>query len=82
MSAFYALGNRRPTHEDLIPLVRRVYDAYGPDRLMWASDAPPALIEESYEDQISLMRDRIDFLSDTDRDKIMRDTAERVIFFQ
>jgi predicted TIM-barrel fold metal-dependent hydrolase len=49
---------------------------------MWASDAPPALIEESYEDQITLVRDRIDFLSDSDRDKLMRDTAERVIFFQ
>ena len=59
-----------------------MYDAFGPDRLMWASDAPPALIEETYGEQISLVRDRIDFLSGSDRDKLMRDTAERVIFFQ
>jgi predicted TIM-barrel fold metal-dependent hydrolase len=82
VSAFYALGSQKPSHEDLVPLIRRVYDAYGPDRLMWASDAPPALIEESYEDQISLVRDRVNFLSDSDRDKLMRDTAERVIFFR
>jgi len=82
VSAFYALGNERRTHEDLIPFIRRVYDAYGPDRLMWASDAPPALITESYEEQISLVRDRIDFLSGSDRDKLMRETAERIIFFQ
>ena len=59
-----------------------MYDAYGPDRLMWASDAPPALIEETYEEQISLVRDRLDFLSDSDRERMMRTTAERVIFFQ
>jgi predicted TIM-barrel fold metal-dependent hydrolase len=82
VSAFYALGNNKPTHEDLVPLIRRVYDAFGPDRLMWASDAPPALLTESYEEQITLVRDRVDFLSDSDRDKVMRDTAERVIFFQ
>lgn len=82
VSAFYALGQQKHTHGDLIPLIRRVYDAFGPDRLMWASDAPPALIDETYEEQISLVRDRIDFFSDTDREKIMRETAERVIFFR
>ena len=49
---------------------------------MWASDAPPALIDETYEEQISLVRDRIEFLSDADREKIMRETAERVIFYR
>ena len=82
VSAFYALGREPHTHGDLIPFIRRVYDAYGPDRLMWASDAPPALIEETYEEQISLVRDRLDFLSDSDRERMMRTTAERVIFFQ
>lgn len=82
VSAFYALGSDRPGHADLVPLIRRVYDAFGPDRLMWASDAPPSLITETYEDQISLVRDRVDFLTDADRDKLMRDTAARVIFFE
>ena len=81
VSAFYALGADRHIHKDLIPLIRRVYDAYGADRLMWASDSPPALIDESYWDQITLVRDRIDFFSASDREKIMRETAERVIFF-
>ena len=82
VSAFYALGREPHTHSDLIPLIRRVFDAYGPDRLMWASDSPPALIGETYEEQITLVRDRLDFLADSDREKLMRTTAERVIFFR
>ena len=82
VSAFYALGSKQPPHHDLIPLIKQVYDSYGPDRLMWASDAPPALMDESYEDQISVVRDHINFISQSDKEKLMRTTAERIFFFR
>jgi predicted TIM-barrel fold metal-dependent hydrolase len=82
VSAFYALGNKKPPHLDLLPLIKQVYNSYGSDRLMWASDAPPALIGETYEDQISLIRDHIDFISERDKEKLMRTTAERIFFFK
>ncbi len=82
VSAFYALGKAEPPHDDLIPMIRRLYDAFGADRLMWASDCPYQVANETYEDSISLVRDRLDFLSDRERDMILGATAERVFFYR
>ena len=49
---------------------------------MWASDCPFQVVDEVYEDSISLVRDKLDFLSDEDKDQILRGTAESVYFFQ
>jgi len=82
VSAFYALGKKKPPYSDLMPLVRRVYDAFGPKRLMWASDSPYQLVgEHSYKASISLVRDKLDFLSKADREWLLRKTAEAVYFF-
>jgi predicted TIM-barrel fold metal-dependent hydrolase len=80
VSAFYALGLKRPPHADLAELIRRLCEAYGPERLLWGSDCPFQLVEESYEDSISLVRDRLDFLSPEDRQWILRRTAETLFF--
>ncbi len=80
-SAFYALGRKQPPYEDLTPMIRRVVDAYGPSRLMWASDCPYQVQgEHSYEASIALIRDQIGFLSDDDREWMLRGTAEKVFF--
>ncbi|MBZ5516766.1 MAG: amidohydrolase [Acidobacteriia bacterium] len=80
VSAFYAPGARKPPHLDLAPLIKHVYEAYGPKRLMWGSDSPFQLINETYEDSISLVRDRLSFLSHDDRDWMLRRTAEEFFF--
>ena len=80
ISAFYALGEKKPPHLDLIPLIRRVYDSFGPKRMMWASDCPFQLDKESYEDSISLVRDRLEFLTPGDKNWILRGTAEELFF--
>jgi predicted TIM-barrel fold metal-dependent hydrolase len=80
VSAFYALGTGRPPHGDLAPLIERVYDAFGPRRLMWGSDWPFQVARDSYEDSISLVRDRLDFLSGEDREWLLRKTAEQMFF--
>jgi len=82
VSAFYALGAKRPPHDDLAPLIRRVCDAFGPDRLMWATDCPYQVMDETYADSLGLIRDRLDFLSASDRQAMLRGTAERVFFAQ
>ena len=80
-SAFYALGNKTPPYDDLVPMIRRVVDAFSPQRLMWASDCPYQVQGvHSYEASISLIRDRADFLSDVDRKWMLCDTADRVFF--
>ena len=44
-------------------------------------DAVQLTGENTYHDSISLVRDRIDFLSEGDRDWLLRKTAEKVYFF-
>ena len=80
ISAFYALGEKKPPHLDLIPLIHRVYDSFGPKRMMWASDCPFQTVDESYENSISLVRDRLDFASAADKEWILRRTAEETFF--
>ena len=82
VSAFYALGKKRPPHLELAPLIERVVEAFGATRLMWASDSPYQLQgENNYKASIELIRDRLDFLNDEDRQWLLRKTAEQVYFF-
>jgi predicted TIM-barrel fold metal-dependent hydrolase len=82
VSAYYALGKKKPPHADLIPMIKQVYEAFGPKRMMWASDCPYQIQgENNYAASIALIRDRIDFLSKSDREWILRKTAESVFFF-
>lgn len=83
VSAFYALGQKAAPYTDLGPMIRALRDAFGAERLMWGSDCPYQVQKgHRYEDSIALIRDpeRLDFLSDSDRDEILRGTAERVFF--
>jgi len=80
-SAFYALGKKSPPYHDLVPMIRRVSDAFGPERLMWASDCPFQVQGiHNYEASLALIRDKIDFFSEEDRAWLLRRTAERVFF--
>lgn len=80
-SAFYALGAKKAPYTDLGPLIRRVRDAYGPQRVMWASDCPFQVDPgHNYHDSIALIRDRLDFLSEQDKAWMLRGTAEKVFF--
>ena len=80
-SAFYALGKKSPPYKDLEGMIRKVVDAYGPERLMWASDCPYQVQgKHTYEASIALIRDHLDFLSDSDKQQMLRGTAERLFF--
>lgn len=80
-SAFYALGAKKAPYLDMGPLIRRVRDAFGPQRVMWASDCPFQVDPgHNYHDSIALIRDRLDFLSDSDKAWMLRGTAEKVFF--
>jgi predicted TIM-barrel fold metal-dependent hydrolase len=81
LSAYYALGAKKPPYDDLAPLIRRLRDAFGADRLMWATDCPYQLAPgQGYAPSVELVRDRLDFLSPAERAAILRDTATRIFF--
>jgi len=80
-SAFYALGKKKAPYTDLLPMIRQVVDAYSPKRLMWASDCPFQVEGgHTYASSIELIRDRADFLSASDKEEMLRGTAERLFF--
>ncbi|MEO7319446.1 MAG: amidohydrolase family protein [Chthoniobacteraceae bacterium] len=80
-SAFYALGKKKAPYTDLAPMVRRLRDTFGAPRLMWASDCPFQVQEgHTYENSITLIRDRLDFLTAEDKQWMLRKTAEKVFF--
>lgn len=80
VSAFYAFGAKRPPHTELLPMIGALIAAYGSERLMWASDAPYQIVNESYEDGLSLVRDLLE-VSDEQREDLLWRTAERVLFW-
>ncbi|MBX3437953.1 MAG: amidohydrolase [Planctomycetaceae bacterium] len=81
VSAFYALGRKQPPYDELVPMIRRLYDAYGPERLMWASDSPYQMGgKNTYADSLAFIRDRVDFLTPADKQWLLRKTAARVYF--
>lgn len=80
VSAFYALGRKRPPHDELLPLLGRVYEAFGARRLMWASDCPFQMQDESYEDGLALVRDRFGYKSEDDRAWVLARTAGETFF--
>ncbi|MSU70441.1 MAG: amidohydrolase [Opitutaceae bacterium] len=81
VSAFYALGKRRYPYLDLVTLVRRVVTAFGPERLMWASDAPGQLLGgHTYAGSVEFVTRRLEFLSRADSEWLLRKTAARLFF--
>lgn len=80
-SAFYALGRKKAPYSDLGPMIRKLRDAYGARRLMWASDCPYQVDPgHTYADSIKLIREGLPFLTESDRGWMLRQTAEKVFF--
>ena len=83
VGAFYALGKKQAPYTDLAPVIRKVVAAFGPQRCMWESDSPFQVQEEhTYRASIDLVRNRLNFLSDDDKDWLLRRTAENFFFAQ
>ena len=76
VSAYYALGKKEAPYLDLLPMIRRLLDSFGPERLMWASDCPYQVQGgHEYAASVELIERRLDFISEEDRGLILRDTA-------
>jgi predicted TIM-barrel fold metal-dependent hydrolase len=81
VGAFYALGKKKPPYTDLAALIKKVVKAFGPERCMWESDCPFQVQgDHTYKAGIDLVRKGLDFLSDDDKDWILRKTAEKFFF--
>jgi len=84
LGPFQALGDGKAPYLDLLPLIERVVDAFGPERVMWESDSGgPIVMPDPHNDfaaSIALIRDHADFLSPSDKEQILVKTAEDFFF--
>lgn len=58
--------------------VKRLYDSFGPQRLMWATDWPIVEGHSTYARALSVVRDDMPFLNADDKQWILSKTIERV----
>ncbi len=80
LGAFYALGAKKPPYTDLGPLIRKVIGAFGVERCMWESDCPFQVEDHKYADSIELIGKRLDFLDASEKEWLLRRTAETFFF--
>ena len=59
-------------------LVKRLYDTFGPRRLMWATDWPIAKERASYAQRLTVVRDDMQFLNADDKRWMLSKTIEQV----
>jgi L-fuconolactonase len=58
--------------------VKRLYDAFGPQRLMWGTDWPIVEAYCGYAKALAMVRDEMKFLNDEDKSWMLSRTVERV----
>ena len=80
LSAYYALGEKAAPYQDLLPMIKSCIDAYGVERLMWASDGPFQVVDgHEYAPSFNLIQEAA-VLSDGDKEWLLRRTAKRVFY--
>ena len=63
---------------DAQTLVKRLYDTFGPHRLMWATDWPIAKERATYRQRLTVVRNEMTFLNADDKEWMLSKTVERV----
>jgi predicted TIM-barrel fold metal-dependent hydrolase len=62
-------------YSSIPPYIRMAYDAFGPRRIMWASDWPPVRQREGYRNALNYTRDQLTWCSEEDLGWIFGRTA-------
>jgi len=64
---------------DMAPSIRKLYDAYGPQRCHWGTDVTNSFAKASYRQRVTHFTEELPFLSEDDKDWIMgRAIVERL----
>ncbi|MDP6777291.1 MAG: amidohydrolase family protein [Candidatus Latescibacteria bacterium] len=82
ISGTWAVSQEEYPYRDTHATVRRIYDTFGPQRLMWGTDWPLVEGKCGYTGALDLVRKELDFLTDEDREWILGKTVLRLWPFQ
>ncbi len=64
---------------DAIQLFRQIFEAFGPDRLCWASDFPASTRHCTYRQSLEVVRTHCSFLGPDDLSQILGGTLRRIL---
>jgi predicted TIM-barrel fold metal-dependent hydrolase len=78
ISHTWSLSKQNYPWADSQALVKRLYDKFGPERLMWATDWPIAKDIATYPQRLTVVRDEMKFLNAEDKSWVLSKTIERV----
>ncbi len=78
ISHTWSLSKEGFPFRDTFPLVQTLYDAFGPQRLMWGTDWPVSHRHASYAQTLAVVRDAMTFLNRDDKRWLLSKTIERV----
>jgi predicted TIM-barrel fold metal-dependent hydrolase len=71
VSASPGLSREAYPYRDVAVHLKRVFDAYGPQRSYWGTDLTNTYARGSYRQRISHFTEELSFLSDSDKDWVM-----------
>ena len=74
----WSLSKQSFPYPDAAVQVKRLYDTFGPKRLMAGTDWPVSLPHLPYGQAVSLYRNHLDFLSPQDRTQMLSKTVQQV----
>jgi predicted TIM-barrel fold metal-dependent hydrolase len=77
VSAAPCYSNEPYPFRDLQPFIRRIFDSYGPRRMLWGSDL--SRLKVSYRECLDQFRISLDFLSTEDKEWILGKTLANVL---
>lgn len=74
----WSLSKQEYPYKDSQAEVKRLYDHFGPQRLMWGTDWPLVERHCGYAKALALVRDEMSFLNEDDKSWMLSKTIERV----
>ena len=78
ISNMHGLSKTEFPHPDTHGIARALYNAFGPQRLMWGTDFPGVTRKIGYARAVDLILNHLDFLSSEDREWLLEKTARSV----
>ncbi len=78
ISHTWSISKQSYPYADAQQFVKRLYEKFGPQRLMWATDWPIVERSASYTKALTVVRDEMKFLNAEDKRWILSKTIERV----
>jgi len=78
ISHMWSLSKQPYPYPDAAEQVKRLYDKFGAERLVWGTDWPICLKQVSYAKAVALFRDHMGFMSPADHEQVLYKTVQRV----